>query len=161
MNTFNLKDLFQNDKLASVLPQVDSELPKRGYIVYSYAETQKRVMEYLARTLGGTIQDDKIIVKGKHKAIIERIKGLKETIEQLFNNMPSITKNLRKNTKVYLPYGSISQIAELKTPLQKQKLLQAIMDNVKYNPDFATKQDMLAMGYVKEQEKWQKLVGYQ
>ena len=55
-NRLRMQDLFMNPALAGVFPQF--KRGKKLQNVYSYAEVEKRVAEYLAGALNGTITGD-------------------------------------------------------------------------------------------------------
>lgn len=159
---FTLGNLFQNPAMSKVLPQLGSS-PLRN--VYSYRETEQRVRNYLAgmlRTI--TSDDDGLVVRGKHQTVLRQIEGMKGQIEALFNAMPKVAQHMRAGTKLYLPYVTLSQISELRGVLKKQRLLQQIVDNLTFNPDFnnfpPTGSNWTPIFFSILQEDWMKRVGY-
>ncbi len=163
-NKIKMRDLFQNASLENILPQFNNDDKLQN--VQSFEWVSKKVAEYIKNALGAKYEGDSIIVEGKKSKIIREISSLKYTIESYFNCLPAIAKNIRKNTAVYLPFNSIEQIKNLKTPEQKAMLLNAVLDNVNYNPDFQDMNnkniDIYASGisYEKRQAAWAEQVGY-
>lgn len=162
MGQFKIQDLLMNPRMANVLPQFDRNTPLQN--VYSYTEIEKRVLEYLKTTLKGQIVGDgELIVVGKQKAVLRRIKGFKKAIEDFFNVTPALVKNLRKNTKLYMPYSTLKQIEDIKSAEQKKAALNAILDNIRYNPDMDSDTALIGkftMPFRERQAEWQKRVGY-
>lgn len=153
---FKMQDLFMNPKLANIFPQFD----KNTRNVYSFADIERRVKEYLKNVLkGATEGQDGLIVNGNKRVVLRQVRGLKTAIEALFNNIPSIAKNLRGNTKLYLPYATLGQIASLSTFEEKLKAIQAIIENLRFNPDFNTVQSIQA-NYQRKQNIWKRKVKY-
>ncbi len=163
-NKIKMQDLFQNSSLENILPQFNKDDKLQN--VQSFEWVNKKVADYLKNALGAKCEGDSLVVEGKKLNIIREINNLKYTMEAYFNCLPSIAKNIRKNTKVYLPFSSIEQIKSLKTPEQKAMLLNAVLDNVNYNPDFQDMNnkniDIYASGvsYEKRQAAWADRVGY-
>ena len=155
-----LRDLLQNKALASVLPQFPKSMPLQN--VYSYAKVEEMVAKYIVKLLNNsTYKDGEIIAKGKHETVLQQVRNAVPTIEAFFNSMPSIAKNIRRNTKLYLPYNTIGQIANLDTIQAKTKLMKEILDNIAYNPDFNTVQKIPDVkAFAREQERWKRNVGY-
>ena len=163
-NLFKMQDLFANPNLAGVFPQFDKARPKQGYANYSLAETEKRVQNYLVGVLNGVLTGQgEIQVKGQYKSVLNRVRQLQPLIEGLFNSLPSIQKNLRKNTALYLPYATLGQIAELNTPYKKQQAIKAVLDNLNYNPDFQSANSVQSnspVSFQKRQAAWKKKTGW-
>jgi hypothetical protein len=163
-NSITMRELFMNDDLKNVLPQVDKDIGTRGYIVYSTKERQNKITQYIKTVLRGVMYDDNTIVcKGNHKTVIKRVRQLQTVLEQLYDSMPSVTKNLRSNTPLYLPYANINELlAKCKSRVQKTKLIQEIVDNINYNPAFRsinTVQNNTAVPFYDRQSKWEIKVG--
>jgi len=161
-----MRDLFQDKSLADIFPQVDKALPSRGYVVYSYAEMTKRVTDYIASAFGGKVQADGTLWVWGHKTqILRQIRAMHAQLEALFNSMPSITKNLRSNTPLYLPVPSKLALKEFAGNAKgKSDLLQAVLDNINYNPNFKSENTIpteVATSFAKRQMQWQNKVGYQ
>ncbi len=104
-------DLFRNPKMAKVLPQFGDNQPLQN--VYSFAEIDRRVREHLQKTFGARKTADGLTIKGKFAEVFSQVKDLATTLENFFNSIPAITKNIRSNTKVYLPYASVQQMADI------------------------------------------------
>ena len=111
-------------------------------------------------------QDGDLKVKGKHEEILRRVEAASRTIEQMFNSMPSLSKNLRANTRVYLPFATQQQMADLTDFDSKIEVLRAILQNCEYNDNFRS-QGRLArdlqipnMNFAEEQRRWKKTVGW-
>ena len=151
-----MQDLFQNRKLASVLPQFYKKDGLKN--VYSFNWVEDKVTKYLKNVLKARVVDDELVIRGKHKDRLKEVKRLKVVIESMFNNMPSITKNIRKNTRLILPIQNIESLREIKTLDGKLNIMELVLENVKYNPDFQTKQKITPL-YLKEQKRWLKKVG--
>lgn len=104
--------------------------------VYSFAEVERRVQEYLSSALNGTVTGDgEITVNGKQKAVLSQVRQLQSLIEGFFNNMPKVVSALRRNTPLCLPYATQRQLANITTTEGKIKAMQAVMDNFQYNTD--------------------------
>ena len=131
---YGARDLFMNDKLAHIFPQFSKDEQLRN--VYSFAETEKRVQNYLVGALNGTVTAaGEIVVNGQHRTILSRVRQLQPLIEGLFNNMPKIVRAVRQNTSLYLPYATKKQIENIKTPAAKTQALKEIVDYLQYNSD--------------------------
>lgn len=162
-NRISMKDLFQNKEMASILPQFKDEDLKN---VQSFAWINERVKDYIKNNLNADIYGDELIVNGKKSNVLQSLQRMKYTLEAFFNAMPSIVKNIRKNTKIYLPYGNLAQIKALRDDKQKVMLLNEILDNVNYNPDFRSLDDRnidiynSGVPFEKRQAQWAEIVGY-
>ena len=155
-NKFTMQDLFQNRKLANVLPQFYKKDGLKN--VYSFQWVEDKVKRYLKVVFKAKVVDDTLVIRGNHREKIKEIKRLKTVIESMFNDMPSITKNIRKNTKLILPIDNLESLKQVKTMDGKLQIMEFVLDNVKYNPDFQTKQKITPL-YLKEQRRWLKKVG--
>lgn len=159
---FKMQDLLMNPQLANVFPQFDKNKPLQN--VYSFAEVEKKVLEYLKSAFNGEITGSgELIVNGKKKSILRQVRALQTTIEAFFNSMPSIAKNLRSNTKLYTPFASLKQLEELKDPQKKLAAITAIMENIQYNSNFNSQNSLPSQSpipFQKRQEAWKKKVGY-
>ena len=70
-----MRDLFMNPKLAGVFPQFAPG--ERLQNVYSFAQIEKRVQDYLVAALNGTITaEGAIAVKGQQQAVLSRVRAL-------------------------------------------------------------------------------------
>ena len=162
-NRISMKDLFQNNELTNILPQFKDEDLKN---VQSFDWMNDKVKEYIKNALNAEIDGEEIIVKGKKSNVIQSLQRMKYTLEAFFNAMPSIVKNIRKDTKLYLPYSNLAQIKSLKDEKQKIFLLNSILDNVNYNPDFRSLDDRnidiynSGVPFEKRQAQWAEIVGY-
>lgn len=156
----SMKDLFQNKELSNILPQFKDEDLKN---VQSFDWVNDKVKQYIQNALNAEIEGEEIIVKGKKSNVLQ---SLQYTLEAFFNAMPSIVKNIRKNTKLYLPYSNLAQIKGLRTDEQKIKFLNSVLDNVNYNPDFRSLDDRnidiynSGVPFEKRQAQWAEIVGY-
>lgn len=151
-----MQELFQNRKLANVFPQ----LYKRDGLknIYSFQWVEEKITSYLKGVLRAKIVGEELIVRGKHRDRLKEIKRLKTVIESMFNTMPSITKNIRKNTRLLLPIESVEEFKQVKTMEGKLQVMEWILENIKYNPNFQTKNKITPL-YIKEQRRWMKKVG--
>lgn len=158
-----MKDLFQNKELSNILPQFKDEDLKN---VQSFDWVNDKVKQYIQNALNAEIEGEEIIVKGKKSNVLQSLQRMKYTLEAFFNAMPSIVKNIRKNTKLYLPYSNLAQIKGLRTDEQKIKFLNSVLDNVNYNPDFRSLDDRnidiynSGVPFEKRQAQWAEIVGY-
>lgn len=159
-NLLSMRDLFMNPKLGNVFPQFERSVPVQN--VYSFAEVERRVLNYLQAALGGQITGrDELVVRGKYKTVLRQVNALKSAAEELFNSMPSIAKNLRKNTRLYTPFASAGQLEDMNDPQSKTAAMRVVLDNIRYNPDFVTKGGAAeTAGYIRRQQLWKKKVGY-
>lgn len=157
-----MKELFQNKEMANILPQFEDKDLKN---VQSFGWVNDKVKEYIKNALNAEIDGEEIVVKGKKSNVLQSLQRMKYTLEAFFNAMPSIVKNIRKNTKLYLPYN-LAQIKALKDERQKVILLNSILDNVNYNPDFRSLDDRnidiynSGVPFEKRQAQWAEIVGY-
>lgn len=162
-NRISMKDLFQNKELSNILPQFKDEDLKN---VQSFDWVNDKIKEYIKNALNAEIDGEEIIVKGKKSNVLQSLQRMKYTLEAFFNAMPSIVKNIRKDTKLYLPYSNLAQIKSLKDEKQKIFLLNSILDNVNYNPDFRSLDDRnidiynSGVPFEKRQAQWAEIVGY-
>lgn len=158
-NHIGLRDLLQNRALASVLPQFPKSMPLQN--VYSYAKVEEMVAKYITKLLPKSKYDGEgeIIARGKHETVLKQVRNAVPMIETFFNSTPSIVKNIRRNTKLYLPYNTIGQMEGIKATEDKLKLMQEILENITYNPDFNTVQS-IDKTYARLQAQWKKKVGY-
>ncbi len=157
-NYFSVKDLFMNKNLSSVFPQFTKSDNYGDVRNNDWIENKMKT--YLAKILGGRIRDGVIIVNGKFQEKKNQIIALVPIIKQLFNNLPSVFFNAKKATKRLLtPFISIDQIKENVSIQQKATILQIILDNFKYNPDFVNKNAKKPHGFYKAQKAWFKKVG--
>ena len=157
-NQFTMQDLMQNRKLASVLPQ----FYKKGGLKkeYRFHWMQEKITKYLKGVLGGRVQNSVLVVKGNHREKLKEIKRLKAVLESLLNDIPSIAQNIQKNTRLLLPIENLEQVRERKTVKEKLQILEWILENIKYNPDFQINKKTTPL-YLKEQKRWLKKVGIQ
>lgn len=126
-----MRDLFSNPKLAGVFPQFDTNSS-----TLSFAEIQKKVCDYLAAALNGTVTGDGTLsVNGNPQTVLNRVRQLQPLIESLYNNIPKVTQALKNNTALYLPYATRKQIEDIQGTDGKIKALQAVMDNFQYNDE--------------------------
>lgn len=159
----SMKDLFQNKELSNILPQFKDEDLKN---VQSFDWVNDKVKQYIKNALNAEIEGEEIIVKGKKSNVLQSLQRMKYTLEAFFNAMPSIVKNIRKNTKLYLPYSNLAQIKGLRTDEQKIRFLNSVLDNVNYNPDFRSLDDRnidiynSGVPFEKRQAQWAEIVGY-
>ena len=159
---FTMKDLFMNKELKNLFPQFTKKDGLKN--VYSYEWVEKKVADYIQSVFGGYKNGDKIIVKGDYKDTFNQLRSMKSLIEDMFNNMPAITKNIRKNTKLITPFQCVDQLKKIQDPHQKMQAMQIILDNLNYNPDFQSqnrfRNNTMTSNYYKRQEIWLRLVGY-
>ncbi len=97
-NRFTMQDLFMNKELKGLFPQFTKKDKLQN--VYSFEWVDKKVAEYIKSVFNGRIKNGEVIIKGKHRERYKQIKAMQGLIENLFNNMPAITKNIRKNTRL-------------------------------------------------------------
>ncbi len=161
-NLIRMRDLFMNEKLAGVFPQFDPG--ERLQNVYSFAQTEKRVRDYLVAALNGKITSDgEIAVKRKQQTVLSRVRALQAVIESFINDMPKVVQALRKNTPLYLPYATLKQLEETKTTAAKIKAMRAVMDNFQYNSDMGALNSVKnekPEQFARNKKAWEKKVGY-
>lgn len=159
---FRMKDLFINEEFKNIFPQFTEKDGLKN--VYSFEWINKKVKDYLKNAFNGRMVGDEIIIKGKFKEKFKQIKGMQTLIEDLFNNIPAITKNIRKNAKLITPFQCKSQLKEITDPQKKIQVMQIIFDNLNYNPDFQSqgrfRSEFLSSNYFKRQQIWLEAVGY-
>lgn len=161
-NLIRMRDVFMNPALAGVFPQFAPG--ERLQNVYSFAQTEKRVRDYLVAALNGKITaDGDIAVKGKQSTVLSRVRALQALIESFINDIPKVVQALRKNTPLYLPYPTLKQLENTKTVAAKIKAMRAVMDNFQYNSDLgalnSVKQETPER-FSRNKRSWEKKVGY-
>lgn len=159
---FRMKDLFMNKELKGLFPQFSRKDGLKN--VYSFEWVEKKVAEYIKSVFNGRITNGEIIIPGKHKERFKEIKAMKSLIEDMFNNIPVITKNIRNDTRLITPFKCIDQLKEITDPMKKIQVMQIIFDNLNYNPEFLS-QDRFSshvkgLDFFKRQEIWLNSVGY-
>ena len=161
-NKFRMKDLFMDKELKGLFPQFTKKDGLKN--VYSFEWINKKVEDYLKNVFGGRKSGDQIVIKGKFKEKFKQIKGMQALIEDMFNNIPAITKNISKNTKLITPFQCKDQLKEITDPQKKIQVMQIIFDNLNYNPDFQSqgrfRSEFLSSNYLKRQQLWLNAVGY-
>lgn len=161
-NSLRMRDLFMNSRLAGVFPQFAPGEKLQN--VYSFAQTEKRVRDYLVAALNGTITaDGSIAVKGKQPAVLNRVRALQAVIEGFINDMPKVVQALRKNAPLYLPYATLKQLEDTKTTAGKIKAMRAVLDNFQYNPDLGALNSVKKENpeqFDRNKRAWEKKVGY-
>lgn len=161
-NRLRMQDLFMNPELAGVFPQF--ERGEKLQNVYSHAEVERKVAQYLAGALNGSITGDgEITVNGKQKDVLARVRQLQGLIEGFFNDMPRVVAGLRRNVPLYLPYATAKQLERLKTTGDKIKAMQAVMDNFQYNTDLGALNSIKherADTFAQNKREWEAKVGY-
>lgn len=160
-NRFTMKDLFMNIQLKGIFPQFSKKEQMQS--IYSFEWMEKKVAEYIKSVFNGKIINGEVIIKGKYKERLKQIKGMQSLIEGLFTNMPLITQNLRKNSKLITPFQCVDQLKNITDPIKKIQVMQIIFDNLNYNPDFQSqngfKKEYMTYDYLKRQSMWMKMVG--
>lgn len=157
-NKITMQDLFQNRKLANVLPQFYKRDGLKN--VYSFKWVEEKIKRYIKGIYRAREVEDMLVMRGKKREKIKEIKQLKGVLESFFNNIPSITKNIRKKTRLVLPIGSVEEIKQIKSIKGKLQIVEWILENVQYNAEFATKQKRTPL-QIKAESKWKKKVGIQ
>ncbi len=161
-NRFTMQDLFMNKELKGLFPQFTKKDKLQN--VYSFEWVDKKVAEYIKSVFNGRIKNGEVIIKGKHKERYKQIKAMQGLIENLFNNMPAITKNIRKNTRLVTPFQCVDQLKNIQDPVKKMEALQIVFDNLNFNPDFQSQNrfsnNTIFNSYYKQQTMWMKMVGY-
>lgn len=161
-NKFGMKDLFMNRQLKNIFPQFTRQDKLQN--VYKFEWIEKKVAEYIKNVFNGRMSNGEIIIRGKFKDKFKEIKAMQTLIEDMFNNMPAITKNVRKNTKLITPFQCVEQLKEINEPSKKLQVMQIVMDNLNYNPDFQSqdrfRSKYLPNDYYKRQQIWMNQVGY-
>lgn len=159
---FGMRDLFMNKDLKGLFPQFTRKDKLQN--VYSYEWIENKVAQYIKSAFNGRMSGGEIIIHGKYKATFKQISGMKKIIEDMFNNMPAITKNIRKNTKLITPFQCVDQLKEITDPQKKIAVMQIVFDNLNYNPDFKSENrfstELNPNKFLKKQEAWLKSVGY-
>lgn len=157
-----MRDLFMNPELRGILPQMDGLKLQN---VYSFAEVEKRVQQYIVQVFGGeSTGDGEIVINGKQPQVLARINQLKPLIEGFFNNMPKIVAGIRRNTPLYLPYASVAQLKAVKNVAAKIRAMKMVMDNFQYDDSLGATNSVLHEQdreyFARRQRAWKKRVGY-
>lgn len=157
-NNFSVKNLFMNKELASVFPQFSksdnySDVRNNDWV-------ERKMQAYLVKMLGGKMRQGDIILNGTKQEKMSEIMALIPIVQQLFNKLPSVFNGaLSPTKKLWTPFISIDQIKENTSLRQKVSILQIVLDNFKYNPDFEQKTEKKTHGFYKAQKEWMKKVG--
>lgn len=159
---FSMKDLFMNKELKGLFPQFTKKDKLQN--VYSFEWVEKKVADYIKSVFNGRIRNGEIIIPGKHKQRLKEIQSMKTLIEDMFNNIPAITKNIRNNSKLITPFKSVDQLKEITDPIKKAQVMQIIFDNLNYNPEFQSQDRFTThvngLDFFKRQEIWLNAVEY-
>lgn len=159
---FGMKDIFMNRELKGIFPQFSNEDKLKN--VYNFEWIENKVAEYLKEVFNGRISNGEIIIPGKFKQKFKEIKAMKTMLEDMFNNMPAITKNVRRNTKLITPFQCVEQLKEIQDPRKKIQAMQIVLDNLNYNPDFKSqdrfRSEIMPNDYFRRQQIWKDTVGY-
>lgn len=157
-NKITMKDIFMNEKLKGIFPQFSVKEARKK--VLSDAFVRQKVLDYLKETLNGKVENNNLIVPGKFKDKFLEIVSLKNIVEEMFNNYENFSIGIKKDLKLYTPFQSISQIENITTAKQIKEILQIVLDNIAYNPDFQPLGANLTntATFIKEQQKWLKKV---
>lgn len=161
-NRLRMRDLFMNPKLADIFPQFSANEKPQG--AFTLGEFKKRVAEYLAAALNGTIlSDGALLINGKAQTVLNRVKHLQPLIEGLYSNVPKVTRALRNNTELYLPYATRKQLENISNVEEKIKAMRAVMDNFQYNGEFGALNSVKKEKpeqFVRNKKAWERKVGY-
>lgn len=157
-----MRDLFMNPRLACVFPQFSMNEKLQGTL--TICEIKKRVVEYLASALNGTITGDGMLsVNGKVQTVLNHVRQFQPLVEGLYNNIPKIAQALKSNTVLYLPYATCKQLENIKSLDGKIKAMQAVIDNFQYNSELGAlnsvrkeKPEQFALN----KKLWERKVGY-
>ena len=131
---FSIKDIFMDKELKGLFPQFNKKDKLKN--VYSYEWIEDKIANYIKSVFNGRMSNGEIVIKGKFKQRFQEIKALQNVIEDMFNNLPAITKNIRNNTRLITPFQCKEQLKGLKNPRQKIMAMQIVLDNLNYNPEF-------------------------
>lgn len=161
-NNLTMKDLFMNKELKNIFPQF-SERDKLQN-VYSFEFVEHKVREYIKNVFNGSYYKGNILVYSKFKLVLKTLKDIKGIIEDTWNNISSITKNIRRNTRVYTPFSCIDEIKSIGTIDGKIMAMQIVLNNLNYNPECASQNRFSSTyfqsDYLFRQAMWMKAVGY-
>lgn len=157
-----MKELFQNRELAGVLPQFTQREKLQN--VYSIESIVTKIRQYIRRAFHGKYEEGKIIIKGNAKRRMQDIHNLKVILEAMYNNMPSIASNLRKNSRVITPFMNSKQLKEYRTTSEKLEATKIIFENILYNPNmqsrYRQKKQAIDRVYLQKQAQWMHKVGF-
>lgn len=157
-----MQDLFMNKELKGLFPQFTKRDAQKN--VFSFEWIDKKVEDYLKKVFNGRKKGEDIIIYGKFKEKYKQIKAMKTLIEDMFNNIPAITKNIRKNTRLITPFQCVDQLKKITDPIKKIQVMEIIFDNINYNPDFQSQNRFTNTtrinSYYTRQSLWLKSVGY-
>lgn len=154
-NRIKMKDLFVNSEMAGILPQYNPNVQE---------DAGNRILKYLQTALNGSVTaKGELTVKGQKDVVLRQIKTLVPLLEALFNNFGSVVKNIRSNTRLYLPYVSKKQIADVKSFQNRVRVFREILDNFQYNSDFKSLNsvaDEEPSVFARAKREWESKVGY-
>lgn len=153
-----MRDLFCNEKLSGIVPQLSAKDFEKGSL------NDKKVFEecrhILCGLLSGVVRGKRIEVTNKSRAkVLAAVTAAKPLLEGMFDRTPQLKAGIDENRKLYLSLAGLSQLSA-KTDLRKRKkVLEEIMDNFMYNPEFEPEETRSA-DYLRQQENWKRKVGY-
>lgn len=159
---FGMRDLFMNKELKGIFPQFSKKDKLQN--VYSFEWIERKIADYLKSAFNGRKSGDSIVIQGKFKDKLKEIKALRSILESMFNNMPAMTKNIRKNTKLITPFQSVDQLKNLTDERKKIMAMGIVLDNLNYNPEFKSQNriasSIMPNDFYKRQQIWMNSVGY-
>lgn len=157
-NRFKLRDLFMNPRLEKIFPQFNENEPHAS--AQSLKKMRERVKQFVVTALNGCVTgENEITVKGQHKQVLARVKRLAPLLEQTYGNLDKINRHLKTNTKLYTPFKSVAELEGIKTFQKRLFALQAVLDNLTYNPNFQSGSGG-SPSYLRAQDEWKKRVNY-
>jgi len=163
-NNFTLADLFMDKKMRGVFPQFGDGGSVQQ--VYSFAEQVRQVKEHIRGLLKARkAENGDLEVSGNHSQVMAQVNTAKAVMEKLFNSMPSISKNLRAGTKLYMGASTKEQMRETKDFDGKINLLNDVLDNITFNENFRTtvgaiQKNLQGKNFHEEQRKWKQKVNW-
>lgn len=160
-NRLTARDLFMNSTMSGIFPQFsDAKLQN----VYSFAEVERRIQNYLASALNAKVSGDgELTVNGNYNNVLEQVRRLKTMIETFFNNTPKVVQAIRKNTPLYLPYATKKQLERVKSTESKIKAMNEVLDNLQYNESFGALNSIKKEPpekFARNKKQWESKVGY-
>jgi len=153
---FGMQDLFMNKELKGLFPQFTKKDKLQN--VYSFEWVENKVANYIKSVFNGRMVGGEIIINGKFKDKFKEISAMKQLIENMFNNMPTITKNMRHNTRLLTPFQCVDQLKEIQDPKGKMIAMQIVFDNLMYNDNFKYN-GVKGIDYDKRKKAWKNSVG--
>ena len=150
-----MKDFFVNDKLKNTFPQFkknEVDLPPAALMNPNIIV--KKISDYYTVALKGVQKNNDIYVKKPLKETFSQVESLKSIVEGFFKNCQPIQKNLKNKTRLYTSISSMEQLKNLDNATKRLKILNEILENLKYNEAFGTERERREITLIYDNNKY-------